>query len=89
MQETFYYDEDAQKRLRDGFPDPYDRASVREQKLQREYFSGPTESSIKAAMDNRLQELEGRGHTLVRRVRIGRNAPCPCGSGKKFKKCCL
>jgi uncharacterized protein YecA (UPF0149 family) len=18
----------------------------------------------------------------------GRNAPCPCGSGKKFKKCC-
>ncbi len=21
--------------------------------------------------------------------RIGRNDPCPCGSGKKFKKCCL
>ena len=20
--------------------------------------------------------------------RIGRNEPCPCGSGKKFKKCC-
>jgi tetratricopeptide (TPR) repeat protein len=20
---------------------------------------------------------------------IGRNAPCPCGSGKKYKKCCL
>ena len=20
---------------------------------------------------------------------IGRNDPCPCGSGKKFKKCCL
>jgi len=19
----------------------------------------------------------------------GRNAPCPCGSGKKFKNCCL
>ena len=19
---------------------------------------------------------------------IGRNAPCPCGSGKKYKKCC-
>jgi len=19
---------------------------------------------------------------------IGRNAPCPCGSGQKFKKCC-
>jgi len=22
-------------------------------------------------------------------TRIGRNAPCPCGSGKKYKKCCL
>lgn len=21
--------------------------------------------------------------------RVGRNAPCPCGSGKKFKKCCI
>ncbi len=22
-------------------------------------------------------------------MNIGRNAPCPCGSGKKYKKCCL
>ena len=22
-------------------------------------------------------------------VKIGRNNPCPCGSGKKYKKCCL
>src|SRR5579859_3612530 len=22
-------------------------------------------------------------------MKIGRNEPCPCGSGKKFKKCCL
>jgi uncharacterized protein len=21
-------------------------------------------------------------------VRAGRNDPCPCGSGKKFKRCC-
>lgn len=24
----------------------------------------------------------------VRVVQIGRNDPCPCGSGKKYKKCC-
>lgn len=24
----------------------------------------------------------------VRGVKIGRNDPCPCGSGKKYKKCC-
>ena len=23
------------------------------------------------------------------KAKIGRNAPCPCGSGKKFKNCCL
>ena len=26
---------------------------------------------------------------MVRKQRVGRNAPCPCGSGKKFKRCCL
>ncbi len=25
----------------------------------------------------------------LRRGKVGRNDPCPCGSGKKFKKCCL
>lgn len=22
-------------------------------------------------------------------LKVGRNEPCPCGSGKKFKKCCV
>ena len=29
--------------------------------------------------------------TATRRTRVrkvGRNAPCPCGSGKKYKRCC-
>jgi uncharacterized protein len=25
---------------------------------------------------------------LLRSTKVGRNEPCPCGSGKKFKKCC-
>ena len=25
---------------------------------------------------------------VVKAVKIGRNDPCPCGSGKKYKKCC-
>jgi uncharacterized protein len=31
------------------------------------------------------------GNQPVRRdkPRVGRNDPCPCGSGKKYKKCCL
>jgi uncharacterized protein YchJ len=29
------------------------------------------------------------GAQEVRQVKIGRNDPCPCGSGKKFKRCCI
>ncbi|MGF7060563.1 uncharacterized protein YchJ [Brassicibacter mesophilus] len=25
----------------------------------------------------------------TRKKKIGRNDPCPCGSGKKYKKCCV
>jgi len=33
---------------------------------------------------------EGAGPATVRRTekKVGRNDPCPCGSGKKYKKCC-
>lgn len=27
--------------------------------------------------------------TARERLRVGRNEPCPCGSGRKYKKCCL
>ena len=35
----------------------------------------------------------GAAHPLLefqpeRRVKVGRNDPCPCGSGKKYKRCC-
>ena len=26
--------------------------------------------------------------TIVKDKKIGRNDPCPCGSGKKYKYCC-
>jgi preprotein translocase subunit SecA len=25
---------------------------------------------------------------IIKHERIGRNDPCPCGSGKKYKQCC-
>jgi len=28
------------------------------------------------------------GTTVRRGLKVGRNEPCPCGSGKKFKRCC-
>jgi len=29
-----------------------------------------------------------KAHTIVRSEKVGRNEPCPCASGKKYKKCC-
>lgn len=33
----------------------------------------------------RKQRLSG---TVIKEETVGRNDPCPCGSGKKYKKCC-
>ena len=30
-----------------------------------------------------------RETTIVKDRKVGRNEPCPCGSGKKYKKCCI
>ena len=35
-----------------------------------------------------LYKKEKSSHTIVKAPKIGRNDPCPCGSGKKYKKCC-
>ncbi len=40
----------------------------------------------------RSQEIEKEiKEKVVQRfvMKIGRNEPCPCNSGKKYKKCCL
>ena len=55
-------------------------------KTLQEFFSG---KDVEAKMDTRFKELEAEGHTLKRRVKIGRNDICPCGSGVKFKRCCI
>jgi len=35
------------------------------------------------------QEEEFLNQPVAKITKIGRNDPCPCGSGKKYKKCCL
>ena len=41
--------------------------------------------------EEKLHELyleQKKSNTIVKGPKIGRNDPCPCGSGKKYKKCC-
>ena len=51
---------------------------------------GHTPLEIGAApSDSPYQEFDLEFDDSVKPVRIGRNDPCPCGSGKKYKKCCM
>jgi len=35
------------------------------------------------------EQVESIGYPDPKEVDVQRNEPCPCGSGKKYKKCCL
>ena len=43
-------------------------------------------------IDNGMNDYDITGFqqekSFLPEVKIGRNNPCPCGSGKKYKKCC-
>jgi preprotein translocase subunit SecA len=55
------------------------RAPRRPQSLK---FTGPNQGAAPAG------EEDGKVKTVVRdQPKVGRNEPCPCGSGKKYKKC--
>jgi preprotein translocase subunit SecA len=60
-------------------------ANKKETKLE---FSGAEKEMHKQAdkrntLDLVHEKIKGEGG-----VKVGRNDPCPCGSGKKYKKCC-
>lgn len=56
-----------------------------------ETFLGTTDRANHEAMDARAAEVAAKieGATVAHRAKIGRNSSCPCGSGRKFKKCCI
>ena len=35
-----------------------------------------------------LYKEQKKSNTVVKEKKVGRNDPCPCGSGKKYKFCC-
>jgi len=55
--------------------EPQNIAELQQPKEQEMFFS----SGDEAAKKNPVKRSEKK---------VGRNAPCPCGSGKKYKKCC-
>lgn len=57
------------------------QADMEKQRMQAQHESA---SSIEVP-----GKQEGKSETYVRsHAKVGRNEPCPCGSGKKYKACC-
>ena len=51
-------------------------------------YSAPTESGeVETTVDESTLRTPQGGIPGMPGVRVGRNDPCPCGSGKKFKQC--
>ncbi|MBQ8859917.1 MAG: preprotein translocase subunit SecA [Ruminococcus sp.] len=63
-----------------GSGETKERPSAVTLSLKREQVAKPVEPAGDGTMST--------NRTVVRKNKIGRNDPCPCGSGKKYKKCC-
>lgn len=46
------------------------------------------EEILSAEKRKEIEKAYKKTKTVVKENRVGRNDPCPCGSGKKYKKCC-
>ena len=65
-------------------------ALAREQASAASRHDEPTEAQAPEAEGNEAPVPPGADGRPVRREgpKVGRNDPCPCGSGKKYKQCC-
>ena len=48
----------------------------------------PTKTPQVASHEDNRPGKVGKQKTIKKGKKVGRNDPCPCGSGKKYKKCC-
>jgi uncharacterized protein YecA (UPF0149 family) len=46
------------------------------------------QQQVPSISDIPRSRTEVKKNTTIQK-KIGRNQPCPCGSGKKYKKCCI
>ena len=48
----------------------------------------PVQAGLAMPQAVNVPPREGKPMPVKKEVTVGRNDPCPCGSGKKYKKCC-
>jgi preprotein translocase subunit SecA len=70
-----------------------DRARTIHEAPTSEVSAGPASSNVRAQQEAAIaaSQTTEKKPEPVRNLgkKVGRNDPCPCGSGKKFKACCM
>jgi len=67
-----------------SFEEPWDKFYAPDEIEMRSMEPGDGEDPFSAE-----DPIYGHGPFVREAPKVGRNDPCPCGSGKKYKKCCL
>ena len=65
-------------------------AEIAEKEKKLEELNAKLESQRKVLKEKEEENerLNFSNNNSTLRPKVGRNEPCPCGSGKKYKKCC-
>jgi len=74
--------QDMRERLEDFDPEHFNLEEIN-QRLK--YIKATSTDSV---VESLPESEETRQLPIIKGKKIGRNEPCPCGSGKKYKKCC-
>ena len=59
------------------------------EKLNREKLDDAIDSKKEQRLLEAMAKYKDAHTPKVKEHKINRNDPCPCGSGKKYKNCCL
>ncbi len=79
-EQRLLFEKERAERENERVEQEHQRLLLEEERLKRELREAKEESLRRQVAASQQGPLPQR---------IGRNDPCPCGSGKKFKKCCI
>ncbi|MBN3040411.1 MAG: preprotein translocase subunit SecA [Candidatus Omnitrophica bacterium] len=90
QKETFFAFEEMVSSIKEGIVEIILRAKIKVAEKETSVFSDSPKTFVHSQYSplNKKEEPGPVDNPKPSANKVGRNDPCPCGSGKKFKKCC-
>ncbi|MFH1896007.1 MAG: SEC-C metal-binding domain-containing protein, partial [bacterium] len=74
--------------VKDKLPSPTPAVPLGNLELKHQVSDLGVADEVAALAEGRTRRPPTKPTTVTKDAKVGRNDPCPCGSGKKYKKCC-